>query len=98
MPKGHPSLLTPEQSKTARGWLHWTQEALLAEAEVSLSTVRDFEKGRRVPVRHNLLAIRRALEQSGIVFAFGEDGSATGIAGPEKTKAGSPEGEPGQFS
>ncbi len=63
-------MLAPEQCRAARGWLDWRQEDLAAKAEVSLSTVRDFEKGRRVPVRNNLLAIRRALEQSGITFTF----------------------------
>lgn len=63
-------MIAPEQSRAARGWLDWTQEELARRANVSLSTVRDFEKGRRMPVRNNLLAIRHALEQSGMVFSF----------------------------
>lgn len=63
-------MLAPEQSRAARGWLNLTQEELAQKANVSLSTVRDFEKGRRMPVRNNLLAIRHALEQSGVKFSF----------------------------
>ena len=63
-------MLAPEQSRAARGWLNLTQEELAQKANVSLSTVRDFEKGRRMPVRNNLLAIRHALEQSGVRFSF----------------------------
>lgn len=63
-------MLAPEQSRAGRGWLDWTQDDLAKRAGVALSTVRDFEKGRRIPVRNNLLAIRRALEQSGLAFDF----------------------------
>jgi len=81
------ALLSPEQSRAARGWLDWTQEQLAQEAAVALSTVRDFEKGRRMPMRNNLLAIRRALEQGGIRFEFGETGNAAGISGKPKKAA-----------
>lgn len=64
------AMLAPEQSRAARGWLDWTQEELAKRSNVSLSTVRDFEKGRRKPGRNNLLAIRHSLEQSGISFSF----------------------------
>jgi transcriptional regulator with XRE-family HTH domain len=33
-----------------------------------LSTIRDFEKGRRVPSHNNLAAIERAFEVSGVQF------------------------------
>jgi DNA-binding XRE family transcriptional regulator len=57
-----------EQSRAARGWLDWSQEELAAKANVSLSTVRDFEKARRVPIAKNLAAIQAALEAAGIAF------------------------------
>jgi ribosome-binding protein aMBF1 (putative translation factor) len=60
--------MLPEQSRAARAWLDWSQEALAAKASVSLSTVRDFEKGRRVPIANNLTAMRVALESAGIAF------------------------------
>lgn len=43
---------------------------------VSLSTVRDFEKGRRVPIGNNMNALRAALETKGIKF------TENGITGP----------------
>lgn len=72
-------MLTPEQSRAARGWLDWSQEELAKKANVSLSTVRDFEKGRRTPIANNLDAIERALTQAGIRLTM-ENGQAIGIA------------------
>jgi ribosome-binding protein aMBF1 (putative translation factor) len=72
-------MLAPEQSRAARGWLEWSQEDLAKRARVSLSTVRDFEKGRRVPIPNNLEAIEKALEAGGIKLTFSADGAATGI-------------------
>jgi len=60
--------MSPEQSRAARAWLDWSQGELAAKASVSLSTVRDFEKGRRVPIANNLAAMRAALESAGIAF------------------------------
>ena len=62
--------LLPEQCRAARAWLDWSQDDLAAAAHVSQSTVRDFEKGRRIPIANNLEAIRAALEARGIGFAF----------------------------
>lgn len=59
-------MLTPEQSRAARGLLDWSQQQLADAAQVGLSTVRDFEKGRRTPVSANLIAIRSALEAAGV--------------------------------
>ncbi|WMT92512.1 helix-turn-helix transcriptional regulator [Pelagibacterium sp. H642] len=60
--------LTPEQSRSARGLLDWSQEELAARSNLSGSTIRDFEKGRRVPGPNNLAAVRAALEAAGIQF------------------------------
>lgn len=72
-------MLTPEQSRAARAWLDWSQEDLAKRAKVSLSTVRDFEKGRRVPIANNLNAMHAALTGEGLQMVFGEDGKPTGI-------------------
>ncbi len=61
-------MLTAEQSRAARGWLDWSQSDLAERANVSLSTIRDFEKGRRTPFANNLDAIRRAFVDAGIEF------------------------------
>lgn len=72
--------MTPEQSRAARAWLDWSQEELAAKATVSLSTVRDFEKGRRVPIANNLGAMRAALETAGISFVDSDGASGISIA------------------
>lgn len=71
-------MLTPAHSRAARGWLDWTQEDLAKRASVSLSTVRDFEKRRRVPIANNIAALRRVLEAEGVAIIDDQDG-LTGI-------------------
>lgn len=66
-------MLSPEQSRAARGWLDWSQDDLAQRANVSNSTVRDFEKGRRTPIGNNLQAIERALTEAGIQFITEEE-------------------------
>jgi ribosome-binding protein aMBF1 (putative translation factor) len=72
-------MLAPEQSRAARAWLEWSQEDLAIRAQVSLSTVRDFEKGRRVPIKNNLDAIEKALSSAGVALLFGAAGEPAGI-------------------
>lgn len=71
-------MLSPEQSRAARGWLDWSQDDLAKRANVSLSTVRDFEKGRRTPIGNNLQAIERAITEAG-VHLLSERDQAIGI-------------------
>ena len=66
-------MITPEQSRAARGWLNWTQAELAKRANVGLSTVKDFEGGKRVPIRNNLDAMRLALEMMGVAFVSQND-------------------------
>lgn len=49
------------------------------EANVSLSTVRDFEKNRHVPIAATLAAMRRVIEAAGVQLEFAEDKRPTGI-------------------
>ncbi len=74
-------MLSPEQCRAARGWLGWSQEDLSKRANVGLSTLKDFENGKRSPMRNNLEAIRAALESAGIQFTYAENGKLAGIAG-----------------
>lgn len=60
--------MTPEQCRAARGWLEISQSDLATASNVSLSTVRDFEKGRRKPIDNNLNAIIQVLEGKGVSF------------------------------
>jgi hypothetical protein len=45
---------------------------------LSESTIRDFEKGRRVPSVNNLAAVKRALEAAGVEF-IAENGGGAGV-------------------
>jgi DNA-binding transcriptional regulator YiaG len=71
--------MSPEQCRAARAWLDMTQPDLAKAGGVGLSTVRDFEAGRRVPIANNLAAMRAALEARGIGFAMLVDGTPCGI-------------------
>jgi len=68
--------MTPEQCRAARAWLNLSQQELAEIAHVGLSTVRDYEAGRRQPVHNNLTAIRQVFEKRGLSFYDG-----TGWAG-----------------
>jgi transcriptional regulator with XRE-family HTH domain len=60
--------LTPALCRAARGLLGWSQEELATTAMVGRSTVNDFEREARVPMRSNLRAIRQAFEDAGLRF------------------------------
>lgn len=70
--------ITPEQSRAARGLLDWSQSHLAKLSNLSESTVRDFEKSRRIPGPNNLLAIRHALESAGVIF-IDSNGDGPGV-------------------
>jgi transcriptional regulator with XRE-family HTH domain len=75
--------MTPEQCRAARAWLNLTQSDLADAADVALSTLKDFEGGRRVPIANNLAAIQAALEKRGISFVDGEKTCGITYAKPE---------------
>ena len=62
--------MTPEQCRAARAWLDWSQAELAKAAGVGLSTVKDFETGKRAPIASNRKAIEAALAQEGFGFSF----------------------------
>ena len=71
-------MITVEQSRAARGLLDWSQTTLAERSNLSESTIRDFEKGRRVPTLNNLAAIKRAFEEAGVIFIT-ENGEGPGV-------------------
>ncbi|MCB1215658.1 MAG: helix-turn-helix transcriptional regulator [Deltaproteobacteria bacterium] len=55
--------LTRELCRAVRVYLGLNQQELARRAGISVSTVRDFERGLRVPVKQNLLALTRYFEE-----------------------------------
>jgi ribosome-binding protein aMBF1 (putative translation factor) len=58
--------------------IEWSQHELAPRSNLGPSTIRDFEKGRRVPTANNFAAIKRALETAGVVF-IPENGGGPGV-------------------
>lgn len=81
-------MLTPDLTRAARALLDWSQEQLAVKSNLSPSTVKEFEAGRRTPGINSLAAIQMALENAGVRFVSGSwsGGVAVGRA---------PEGEVG---
>lgn len=76
-------MISREQCRAARAWLGWGQPQLAIRAKVGLSTVRDFETGKRVPIANNRESIQRAFEASEIRFLFdGETAVGIEVMGP----------------
>ena len=75
--------ITPAQCRAARALLGITQKELKARANVSVSTITNFEKN-GMPLRGDTLAdIARALEQAGAFFI--DEGA--GVVGVRLRKA-----------
>ena len=70
--------LSPALSRAARGMLDWSQMELGTRSNLSESTIRDFEKGRRVPSANNLAAVEKAFLEAGLEF-IPENGGGAGI-------------------
>jgi transcriptional regulator with XRE-family HTH domain len=70
--------MMPSQCRAARGLLNWSQDELAKLASVSVTTLRNFERGATAPMTNNLTAIRAALESAGILF-IDENGQGPGV-------------------
>lgn len=71
--------ISPEQCRAARAMLSWSQAKLARAANVSRSTVTDFERGIRIPVANNIAAIQSAFEQAGIEFLPEQESKGFGV-------------------
>lgn len=64
------ALITREQVRAARGWLHWSQDDLAAKSGVSRRSIAMYEAGRRLPYDDTLERLRHTFEAAGIRFHF----------------------------
>ena len=60
--------ISAEQCRAARALLDWSREEAALAAGVARETFARFERGTQVPYSKNLIAIRKAFEDAGIVF------------------------------
>src|SRR5436190_23184390 len=81
----NPGLLSPEQSRDARGWLGWSQDELSRQANVALRTVASFERGEIIPRSNNIAAMQRVFQGAGVRLLFDDGGNAAGIARGDTT-------------
>jgi transcriptional regulator with XRE-family HTH domain len=70
--------MTPAQSRAARALLDMTQPQLADTAKLGLSTIVDFERGRRQVSEAAIDAMHTALERAGIEF-IDENGGGPGV-------------------
>ena len=71
-------MITPEQTRAARGLLDWSQQDLANAAGVGIVTVHQLEAGTSQPRRATLDVIRRAFESAGVEF-IDENGGGPGV-------------------
>jgi len=69
--------MSPTQCKAARALLNWTQLFLAESSGLSKSTIIDFELGRRDVSLAAQQAMRKALEDGGVIFL--KDGRSEGV-------------------
>src|SRR3954449_8514844 len=72
-------VMSPQQSRAARGWLGWSQDEFAKQANVALRTIASFERGEIMPRRNNIAAMQHVIESEGIELLFDETGLAAGI-------------------
>lgn len=65
--------MTPQQCRAARTLLHWSQEELADNADLSVEVVKDFELVSRLIDSSVVDALQVALEYAGIEFLGHDD-------------------------
>jgi transcriptional regulator with XRE-family HTH domain len=60
--------ILPSQIRAARGLIDWSQETLAKASRVSLSTIKDFEAGRRDITSAHVGDLQNALTKAGVQF------------------------------
>lgn len=72
-------MITASQCRAARALLGVRQDELAEWSGVAKGTLANFETGKRVPYGPNLEALRRALEEHGIVFMDATEERGLGV-------------------
>ncbi len=78
--------MTPAQCRAARALLDITQTHLAQSADLGLSTVVDFEKGRRRVSPDAVAALQNALEYRGIMFSRDSSGEGVFLRKPRHSR------------
>jgi transcriptional regulator with XRE-family HTH domain len=64
-------MISPVQCKAARALLAWNQQELAQRAQLGVSTIADFERGKRTPTEGNIEAMVKAFAASDVSFLDG---------------------------
>ena len=64
-------MITAAQCRAARALLGVTQDKLAARSGVSQKAIANFERGKTVPMRANLIVLKQTLELMGVEFLEG---------------------------
>lgn len=81
-------MLTPAQSRAARGLLDLTAEALAATSGVPVTTIQAFEAGTAPGSPQEIAALRHALDAAGVTFI---DAGGLGVQLKETSESLMPE-------
>lgn len=71
MTKNYDMTLSPVQCKAARALLAWNQQDLAQRAQLGVSTIADFERGKRTPTESNIEAMVKAFVAADVSFVDG---------------------------
>ena len=71
-------MITPAQCRAARGLLDWKQQDLARHSEISVNTIRMFERGKTKPYKGTLVVLRQTFEAHGVEFII-RDGEGVGL-------------------
>ena len=76
-----PLPLTSAQIRAARALIHWSAEHLAKVSEIGVSTIRraELEPSETKLTRVNDQAIRRTLEEAGVLFIDADRGAGPGV-------------------
>ncbi|WP_434734536.1 XRE family transcriptional regulator (plasmid) [Rhizobium sp. YTUHZ044] len=70
--------LSPAQCRAARALIAWSEDDLSSASKIDKATIAGFEAGAHLPDEKTLQAMRRSLEDAGVLF-IPEDGSGAGV-------------------